>query len=652
MFVPVCFVSLLLLLLIPLVSAENYSSLTLGGSDNYTHGNLQNSEYVTFDSSGNVFFTDVGNRPVQKVSSSRSLLQSSAVIDWQKTLGGFNDEVIYGGGLTILPDGSYVVVASYTTSSDGDVSGYHGGRDIWVAKLRSDRTIEWQKCLGGSGDENANSLITQLDDGGFLLSGTTTSNDGDVSGNHGGTDIWLVKISAEGTLEWQKCLGGSGVEEKPSIQIFARVPGGYIITATTTSNDGDVLGNHGGRDFWLIQFNITSRNIEWQRCLGGTKDEIGSYSNMLVWNGAETEFIIMGITESNDGDVSGNHGGSDLWFLKMFQNRTIAWQKCLGGSGNETGYDASPEFESTQDGGYLLSGYTESNDGDVSGNHGGGDTWVVKLNSNREIEWQKCIGGSASDSKWFTSQITNTRIQVSGSTLSHDGDMTQSHGNKDFWIALLFTNGTIESVTCLGGSGDETNRYFSQEQSGMNTILFTSNSTDGDVTGNHGGNDLWLVSLNPDNSINWSHCYGGSSDDWGAGLGFVWGEQFPDPDGKFIFYGYTISNDGDVSGNHGKKDIWIAQSHLTQNNTVSPTPSQIGVFRPSARQFIFNTAPVTRTTFGLSTDIPITGDWNGDTITEVGVFRPSVRQFIFNTAPVTRTTFGLSTDIPVTGKWV
>jgi hypothetical protein len=79
--------------------------------------------------------------------------------------------------------------------------------------------------------------------------------------------------------------------------------------------------------------------------------------------------------------------------------------------------------------------------------------------------------------------------------------------------------------------------------------------------------------------------------------------------------------------------------------------SDAGVFRPSSRQFIFNTAPVTRTTFGLSTDIPITGDWNGDHITDIGVFRPSSRQFIFNTAPVTRTTFGLSTDIPVTGKW-
>ncbi len=87
------------------------------------------------------------------------------------------------------------------------------------------------------------------------------------------------------------------------------------------------------------------------------------------------------------------------------------------------------------------------------------------------------------------------------------------------------------------------------------------------------------------------------------------------------------------------------------NVTAGPVTSTIGVFRPSARQFIFNTAPITRTTFGLNTDIPITGDWNGDDITDIGVFRPSARQFIFNTSPVSRITFGLNTDIPITGDW-
>ena len=650
--VPVCIVSLLLILLIPLVSAENYSSVTQWGPDSYTNRNLQSPEDITMDSSGNVYVADAGISRVKQFSSTGTSLTSSAVIDWQKSLGGSNDELIYGSGFTLLPDGGYFIMAAYTLSSDGDVTGYHGGKDIWIAKLRSNRTIEWEKCLGGSGDENGSSL-TLLPDGGYLISGTTTSNDGDVSGNHGGGDIWLVKISANGTIEWQKCIGGSGLEEKPSIQIFAKIAGGYIITATTTSNDGDVSGNHGGKDFWLMQFNLTSKNIEWQRCLGGSRDEIGSSSNMLVQKGDETEFMIMGITESNDGDVSGNHGGSDIWFLKMFQNRTIAWQKCLGGSGNETDPDGVKQFSSTSDGGYLLSGYTESNDGDVSGNHGGGDAWIVKLNATHGIEWQKCIGGSALDSKWVLDQMIDNRIRVRGSTFSYDGDMTQNHGNKDFWIATLFTNGTIESVTCLGGSGDETYRFIKLTQNGMDTLLFTSNSTDGDITGNHGGNDLWLVSLNPDSSINWSHCYGGTSDDWGAGYTGT-------TDGKFIIHGYTMSNDGDVSGNHGKKDIWIAQSYITLNN--STTPSKIGVVRNNktwildasgngaygAGDIVYN--------YGIVGDLYVTGDWNGGT-TKIGLVRNNNTWLLdasgnglFGPGDL-QYTFGKVGDVYVTGDW-
>jgi outer membrane protein assembly factor BamB len=89
------------------------------------------------------------------------------------------------------------------------------------------------------------------------------------------------------------------------------------------------------------------------------------------------------------------------------------------------------------------------------------------------------------------------------------------------------------------------------------------------------------------------------------------------------------------------------------NATAAPVSgtTSVGVFRSSTRQFIFNTSPVTRATFGLPTDTPIIGDWNNDGITDVGVFRPSTRQFIFNTAPVTRVTFGLPTDTPITGIW-
>ncbi len=92
--------------------------------------------------------------------------------------------------------------------------------------------------------------------------------------------------------------------------------------------------------------------------------------------------------------------------------------------------------------------------------------------------------------------------------------------------------------------------------------------------------------------------------------------------------------------NAGGSNSLVHANYITVTSGSTNSTLNVGVFRPSARQFIFNTAPVTRTTFGLNTDIPIIGDWDGDGTEDVGVFRPSARQFIFNTTPVTRTTFG------------
>ena len=86
-------------------------------------------------------------------------------------------------------------MAGYTESNDGDVSGYHGGDyDAWVVKLNSSGDILWQKCLGGTIDDRAYS-IQQTSDGGFIVAGFTVSNDGDVSGNHGASDAWVVKLN-------------------------------------------------------------------------------------------------------------------------------------------------------------------------------------------------------------------------------------------------------------------------------------------------------------------------------------------------------------------------------------------------------------------------------------------------------------------------
>jgi hypothetical protein len=176
-------------------------------------------------------------------------LESNGNFVWQKCLGGSMDECI--NSIQITPDGGYIV-AGYTTSNDGDVSGYIGGGDFWIVKLDSDRNITWQKCLGGTYIDTVNSIY-QTPDGGYIAAGFTDSNDVDVVGSHGGEDYWVVKLDSAGGVIWKKCYGGSGHDVGFGMVLAS--DGGYAIVGNTESNNDDVTGNHGANDFWIIKLN-------------------------------------------------------------------------------------------------------------------------------------------------------------------------------------------------------------------------------------------------------------------------------------------------------------------------------------------------------------------------------------------------------------
>ena len=170
-------------------------------------------------------------------------------IQWQKCLGGPDGDAAYS--IQQTNDGGFIV-AGVTSSNDGHVWGNHGGSDAWVVKLDSSMFIHMQKCLGGTGADFAYS-IKQTSDGGFIVAGFTMSNDGDVSGNHGWNDAWVVKLNSSGDIEWQKCLGGTDYDDAKSIQQTS--DGGFIVAGGTWSNDGDMSGNHGGSDAWVVKLN-------------------------------------------------------------------------------------------------------------------------------------------------------------------------------------------------------------------------------------------------------------------------------------------------------------------------------------------------------------------------------------------------------------
>jgi Secretion system C-terminal sorting domain len=405
-------------------------------------------------------------------------------IQWQRSFGGsIVDELNY---IVATADGGYILAGS-TSSSNGDVTVNHGGGDYWVVKINDTGGIQWQKSLGGTFNENGTS-IQKTRDGGYIVSGYSNSNDIDVTGHHGSTanpDYWLVKLNDTGAIQWQKSLGGTNGELGWSMA--TTFDGGYVVAGNSYSNDGDVTGNHGSSsDYWVVKLNDTG-GIQWQKSLGGTFID---YARSIQQT-ADSGYIVAGAAQSNNGDVSGLHGNYDYWIVKLNDTGGIRWQKCLGGFN----FDDAYWIEQTSDHGYIVAGNSRSINGNVTGNHGGDDCWIVKLDDTGRIQWQKSLGGSLSDGAASIQQTTDGGYIVGGSSNSNDLEVSGNHGSADCWVVKLDDTGAIQWQKSLGGSGSESASCIRQTGDGY-IITGSSNSTDGDVTGNHGNMDAWVVKLN------------------------------------------------------------------------------------------------------------------------------------------------------------
>ena len=406
----------------------------------------------------------------------------------------------------------------------------------------------------GSSDFDNGNAVTATVDGGYIAVGYTYGNDGDVTGFHGGAfDIWVVKYDANGNMMWQKTVGGSGDENGYAIHQMS--DGNYLITGYTNSTDGDVIGNHGQFDFWAFKLDVDG-NLFWQKCYGGTNREYAIGSDLTADGG----FIMIGHSLSFDGDVTGNHGW-DYWVVKTDINGEIEWQKCYGGSDLDYGTSVHP----TSDGGYILGGQAYSNDGDITDPYGVQDYWIVKTDNMGNLEWQKSLGGTDEEYCNEVIQTADGGYIINGTTYSSDGLISGYHGAGDSWVVKLDNTGAFWWQITLGSSYFDYGNSVREMNSGGYILLNTAGANDGDVSGNHGGHDIWMVKLNYMGDLDWQKCYGGSEWDR-AGNG---GAMQIMADGGILVTGESSSIDGDVEGNNGAYDLWMFRTTAEGCETVT-----------------------------------------------------------------------------------
>lgn len=419
---------------------------------------------------------------------------SQSSIYWDKSPGGTDNDL----GFDLVPagDGNYLIVGT-TDSDDDDITFSHGQQDVWVVKMNADGDILWQKTYGGSLNDYARNIVAAPAGDGFVIGGSTFSNDGDISGNHGDRDAWVFKIDPDGALLWQHVYGGLSTELLNGIT--ATTDGGYICSGNATSSDGDLTGNNGLNDLWVIKLDAAG-NISWQKNYGGTLGDFG-------FDAAETPdgYCITGYSYSNDIDVSGHHATSstaDYWTIKTDLSGNIQWQNSAGGDLT----DYATGVLVTAGGNFLISGSSFSDNGDVSDHYGETmytDIWLLELDADGNIVTQKNYGGSyADDVNSFVTDLDGNYI-LTGSSGSNDFDISGHHGGfaaPDVLVMKISTSYDAMWNLSLGGLNDETGRAIYPYATDAYMSVSYTKSISGDITSHHGGspnNDFWIVNLTP-----------------------------------------------------------------------------------------------------------------------------------------------------------
>lgn len=241
---------------------------------------------------------------------------------WTKRYGGTSDD--YGYATAQSRQGQTYWVAGLAASSDGDITtGNKGKTDSWLVQIDSMGNLLRSKTYGGSEADTAYALTAFAH--GLLVAGTTTSNNGDVSGNHGGQDAWMYKTDTSGVLQWQKTIGGSG-DDVFTCMVYDSLSNSVYYGGYSSSNDGDVTGNHGGHDLWVVKTD-TIGVIMWSKLFGGTSDEAAMQIKIAPQSG---NLLLSGFTYSADGDISRNYGDADAWTLMLDSNGNKIWEKTIG----------------------------------------------------------------------------------------------------------------------------------------------------------------------------------------------------------------------------------------------------------------------------------------------------------------------------------
>ena len=434
----------------------------------------------------------------------------------------------------------FIVVLFFSCGKEDDNSGVPASETAFLGE------VDWIKTFGGSGEETAQAIISTTD-GGYAVLGFTNSTDGDVQNKANPVnDYWLLKFDAQGGLQWSKTYGGSKDDRGQSLA--QTIDGGYALTGYAMSDDGDGSLNNGFHDNWVLKVDGQGELV-WEKSFGfsghdhsydiiTTEDQGFFFTGFLDITSARAD----GNTEKN-GSLT-RHGVGEFWGTKIDENGELQWRGYFGGTNN----DRSHAVVQAEDGGFVMAGFTESEDFDISNAQGSYDFWIVKVDGNGNLLWERSFGGSGIEISYDIAKTLDGSYVITGNTFSADGDVSKSNGESDFWLVKVNDTGSIVWEQTYGGSGfDAAQAVIASKDEGY-FVVGNSKSSDKDTNVNYGENDIWIIKTDEAGNLVWQKSFGGS------GLDFAF-DIVENSDGSIILVGETSSDDFQDTVSKGKSDV-------------------------------------------------------------------------------------------------
>ena len=371
------------------------------------------------------------------------ILDAQSGVQWSTNYGGSSNDIPKTVQKT--PDQGFII-AGQSASADSMVTSNYGGYDAWVVKINANGGLLWEKNFGGTSDEYILDIQVTTDDG-YILIGGAFSEDNDLPGNNGNSDIWVLKLNQTGVKQWSKNFGGHGVDFGTSIQ--ETIDGGFILTACTNSAGSENFPpGAGGNDILVMKLNA-SGDLQWQKIYGGSRHD----GPKKILQTADGGYLVGGNTWSTNGDIIQSKGQSDVLFLKLDETGEIEWSKNFGGVTT----DRMNDFIESSDGNFVMTGtYSEV---DLTGSGFGGrydeNFWILKFNASGEQLWEKNYGGSKYDESNSIILTDDGGYLLGGVANSSDGDVADNVGLKDIWILKTDDQGDLQWSQSFGGEYNE-----------------------------------------------------------------------------------------------------------------------------------------------------------------------------------------------------